>query len=352
MRVIGGHPRLIELTDALLRHGRASLHRVQDKLRDLARHHDIDLQADQPLTDRLDQALLLGSTDILLAELTVTLTPAQAAALTQIAVSRAPMTPGDLRQALTTAIESDPGDAAQIDVTTLDSDLRQLADLTLIDTSGGIVMHPWTAELITRQAAGAARILHERALAMRLHRAGEGRAAYADYTEIPRHLASLSRHDDAAAVTSQVAGMLPGTLATLAYLADIRPLIPPAERAWIVIADLEAQALLRYGDLEASRQQLHAIHHQIQARATADPANTQWQRDLSVSHDKIGDAAVAAGDLTAARASYQASLDIATRLTAADPANTTLAESGPGSSLPTRSGRRLKPRYRQYCHSS
>ena len=31
--------------------------------------------------------------------------------------------------------------------------------------------------------------------------------------------------------------MLPGTLATIAYLAEIRPLIPPAQRAWILIAD-------------------------------------------------------------------------------------------------------------------
>ena len=48
----------------------------------------------------------------------------------------------------------------------------------------------------------------------------------------------------------------------------------------------------------------------------------QRQRDLSVSHNKLGDVARAAGDLAAARAAYQASLDIAVRLAAADPANT------------------------------
>ena len=45
--------------------------------------------------------------------------------------------------------------------------------------------------------------------------------------------------------------------------------------------------------------------------AAADPANTEWQRDLSVSHNKLGDVAAAAGDLAAARAAYQAALDIA-----------------------------------------
>jgi hypothetical protein len=56
--------------------------------------------------------------------------------------------------------------------------------------------------------------------------------------------------------------------------------------------------------------------------AAADPANAGWQRDLSVSHTKLGDLARAAGDLAAARTSYQAALDIAARLAAADPANT------------------------------
>ena len=56
--------------------------------------------------------------------------------------------------------------------------------------------------------------------------------------------------------------------------------------------------------------------------AAADPANTEWQRDLSISHERLGDVAVAAGDLAAARAAYQASLNIRTQLVAADPANT------------------------------
>jgi len=46
------------------------------------------------------------------------------------------------------------------------------------------------------------------------------------------------------------------------------------------------------------------------------------QRDLAVSHDRFGDVAVAAGDLTAARTAYQASLDTAARPASADPANT------------------------------
>jgi hypothetical protein len=182
-------------------------------------------------------------------------------------------------------------------------------------------MHPWTAELATRHLATDPAPLHERALAMRLHRFEQGHGGYGDLLDIPRHLAALRRYDDIADIAGQATQILPGTLAALAYLAETRPLLPPGERAWILVADLEVQALLSVGDLRAATRQLRAIHQQAESRAAADPANAGWQRDLSVSHNRLGDVAVAAGDLAAARAAYQASLDIRVRLAAADPAN-------------------------------
>jgi hypothetical protein len=77
------------------------------------------------------------------------------------------------------------------------------------------------------------------------------------------------------------------------------------------------------GDLEAARTAHQASLDIRQRLAAADPTNSEWQRDLSVSHNKLGDVAVAARDLEAARTAYQASLDIAERLAAADPTNTT-----------------------------
>ena len=66
VRTIGGHPRLIEFTDALLRGGRSSLRHVQVKLRDLARTHQVSLDRATSLDTVVDQAMLLGSADILL----------------------------------------------------------------------------------------------------------------------------------------------------------------------------------------------------------------------------------------------------------------------------------------------
>ncbi len=53
-----------------------------------------------------------------------------------------------------------------------------------------------------------------------------------------------------------------------------------------------------------------------------DPANTEWQRDLSVSLIKMGDVLVSQGDGPGALAAYQAALVIAEGLSKRDPANT------------------------------
>ena len=366
---VGGHPRPIEFTDALLRGGRSGFRHVQTKLRDLARQQGADLAAGRSLDGAVEQALLLGSADILLDGLRDLLTGSQEGVLRQVAVCRAPMTLDDLDVALTVP-DADGG--AGPGRAQLAADVTRLADLTLLgagDDGDDIVMHPWTAELVTRNTPGDLAAEHERALAMRFGRFEQRRGSYADLVDIPRHLAALSRYDDAARIATQAEQTLPGTVAAAAYLAEVRPLIPPAERAWIIVADLEVQAMLRagdrgprpgssrpstprsrptppptrptpmaaicpsghdqLGDVARTAGDLAAATAAYQAAldirtrlAAADPANTEWQRDLSISHNRLGDVARTAGDLAAATAAYQASLDMTTRLAAADPANT------------------------------
>jgi tetratricopeptide (TPR) repeat protein len=324
IRAIGGHPRLIEFTDALLRSGVSSLRHVRVKLRDLASAEGVDLSQSRPMDQAIDQAIVFGSANILLAGLLTLLTPRQAAILSQVAVCRAPMTVDDLAFALTPDPASDPRPTGTgtPDLAGLRADTERLTNLTLLSPGPDISMHPWTAELATHHLATDPAPLHQRASAMRLRRFEQRRGDYSDLLDIPRHLAALHRYDDIADVAEQATQILPGTLATLAYLAETRPLIPPGERAWTLVADLEVQALLSTGDLSAAARQLRATHQQVQAGAAAYPANAERQRDLAVSHERLGDVAVAAGDLAAAHAAYQAALDITARLAAANPANT------------------------------
>ena len=64
---------------------------------------------------------------------------------------------------------------------------------------------------------------------------------------------------------------------------------------------------------------MHAIFERL---AAGDRSNSGWQRDLSVSHVKIGDLRVARGDLGGALSAYEAGHAIAERLAAGDPSNT------------------------------
>ncbi len=92
--------------------------------------------------------------------------------------------------------------------------------------------------------------------------------------------------------------------------------------------DLRCWAAVELGDLEMTAGRLDAALTAFEdslaatsARAAADAGNLGWQRDLSVSHNRIGGVKVAQGDLPGALAAFQAGMEIARRLAAADAGN-------------------------------
>ena len=60
------------------------------------------------------------------------------------------------------------------------------------------------------------------------------------------------------------------------------------------------------GDLPAATRHFTAGLKIRERLAASDPANAAWQRDLSVSLNKLGDLAVAQGDLPAAARHFTA----------------------------------------------
>ena len=316
IRTIGGHPRLIEFTDALLRGGRSDLRHVQRKLRDLARQ-GIDLATDVPWNSALNQAMLLGSADILLTELLALLTPRQAA---DPAPDRRLPRPDDPRRPVFRPHHRALPSTAQADLADLQADVNRLTDLTLLNpartsrcTPGRPILSPATPRPTHRAA-----------------RAGAGHAASA-----------ASSRTAAATTTSSTsrATWLPWAATTTSPTVASKPLSParhpghrrlprrdpPSSRKPSAPGSSSPTWRSRPCSVPATSRRHTALQRHpsaIQARAAADPANTEWQRDLSVSHNKLGDLAIAAGDLTAARTAYHAGLDIRQRLAAADPANT------------------------------
>lgn len=134
---------------------------------------------------------------------------------------------------------------------------------------------------------------------MRMRRFTEGVAGHPDLFDVPRHLAAQGQYDDLATVAKQATQTLPGTLAVAAYLAEVRPLIPADERAWILVTDLEMQTFLSAGDLGAADRLAENFHAGLtiaERLAALDSANAQWQRDLEYVRRRLADLAEGSGE--------------------------------------------------------
>ncbi|MDZ4842966.1 MAG: DUF4062 domain-containing protein, partial [Hyphomicrobium aestuarii] len=75
------------------------------------------------------------------------------------------------------------------------------------------------------------------------------------------------------------------------------------------------------GDLTLASQAFVGARDIANREAKANPSDLSWQRDLSVSHERIGNVLVAQGNLPAALKAFNAALAIAQRLATADPGN-------------------------------
>ncbi len=146
LRLIGGHPRTLELLDALLRGGQGRLAPVTKKLQELLEKAQIPSgEIPANLDAALKQALTLGSRDVLLEELLESAREeGSAEALLQVAVSNLPVSAAGLARMLT----EDPLKAETIDVKAAEKAIAQLARLSLVfrHPSGEAWVHRWTAE--------------------------------------------------------------------------------------------------------------------------------------------------------------------------------------------------------------
>ncbi|WP_149262445.1 CHAT domain-containing protein, partial [Actinomadura sp. K4S16] len=256
---IGGHPRLIEFVNALLSHGRGNLFDVTRKLRDLATSQGIVLTGTRPLAQAVDEAMLLGTRDILLGHLLTLLTEEQIEVLLQAAVSTAPMSPLDLTRALHDAPTLDRQRRVTIAI-------HRLTDLTLLSPApdSEIVMHPWiaaAANLHQVDQSDQSDQRHRRALAMRNARFQDGRGSYEDLLDIARHHAALREYDDLAGYAYQAAVAIAaqlGELSVTAFLGEIIPLTPHDHRSRLRLLDREATALIRTGNLQTAATRVHA----------------------------------------------------------------------------------------------
>ena len=99
----------------------------------------------------------------------------------------------------------------------------------------------------------------------------------------------------------------------------------PSNAVWqrdLSVSHIKVGDVLRaHGDLDGALAAYREARDITQRLAETDPSNAVWQRDLSLSQDNIGDVLRAHGDLAGALAAYREAQHITQRLAETDPSN-------------------------------
>ena len=317
---LAGHPRGVEFLDGLVGHEIACWQEQHGSL-PAAESEWEKLVA--PALPKLGERL---SEDLLFAALwTRVLAPASQQLLVRATVLRLPAGWALLR-VLTVAATDEEADNA----------IRQLRDTSLLTevmeqgAEGGLSrrfeVHPNVATLARQHTAKAAVLCQEGH-----RRAGdflEQQAAQAangdEVLEAAYHLGEVGEVDRAFELLLDVVQWLQEHERILDSLSVLKQLQQPAalslrNRGAYFLLRGEAYASL--GDLTTAYPDLRQSVANFKDLTVQDPSHAGWQRDLSVSFDKVGDVLVAQGRLEEALGAYQDSLAIAQHLAEQDPSH-------------------------------
>ena len=219
----------------------------------LASEQGVQLSGPRPLGQAIEEAMLLGSRDILLDQLMDLLTEEQREVLLQAAVTGPPMSAADLAVA---CYDSNP--SAEQEMATVAA-VHRLTDLTLLTPVGPdeVAVHPWVSGAVATFQGEQANHRRAQAIAMRLQRFNSGRGGYDDLVDIAHNFAATGRFDELARFGLEVADLLArtaGELSVAAFLGEIIPAMPSSCR-YLPLARRGLQALVRTGSISAGLQQ-------------------------------------------------------------------------------------------------
>lgn len=118
--------------------------------------------------------------------------------------------------------------------------------------------------------------------------------------------------DEAVDIAIGVADFLAwrSTLRRLSFARDVRAALPTTHPDYKLFADHEAQALLVLGFTGSAVERYIELVNDHRRLVTAEPGRADYQRDLSVSLNKLGDVLGALGEGEQARQHYDESLGI------------------------------------------
>jgi hypothetical protein len=289
LRLIGGHPRILEFLDGLLHDGEARLHRATQKLQEMLLKAGVDPTASPgTFNESLQQVITLGMRDVLLGELVeIAHDKGHHDVLLQAAVSNLPTSPEGLAHILL----GSPTDARRIRTS-----LTHLADLSLVyrfpDSSAWV--HRWTAQGLARLESQAVRADRcRRAGRYRLWRVEHESHDLGDAVEAVRNFLEGSAFDDAAGAAAACLAALrrfQQSAGIAALASEVLETLPSDHAAYSAIADEEAQAHLALGMTERARERYEGLLKIHERRAQAEPDRADYQVDLAISLSRVGTA--------------------------------------------------------------
>ena len=121
---------------------------------------------------------------------------------------------------------------------------------------------------------------------------------------------------------SQLAEWLVGaqqSIAAATFASGVLCRITRDAEAWATLADVEASSHLALGDTARALEGFLRLVEAHESRALREPGRADYQRDLSVSYDRLGDLMSALGQGEEARRLFEQSLQIRQRLAEAEP---------------------------------
>jgi tetratricopeptide (TPR) repeat protein len=318
LRHIGGHPRLLEYLDALLHQGTARLPEVTRRLR--AQAQELGLTPEQlsgDLEQSMRNSLWLGAEDILLDQLLdiIQAIPEASETLFQASVFALPVPIQGLAGALVGSSEPTP---AQIEA--MQQTIRPLIDSSLLTPldNGRVWVHRWTAQHLKTHMGDAT-------FRACCQRAGEYllvSRSLRDAVEAVRCFLEAQAFDRATDVAGAILDFMGryGQLADVAaFAAEVLVALPPVHARYAHLCMYEADALRQLGATRKAFERYQEAMTILKSRVEAEPDRADYQRDLSVSYNKLGDLLQALGQGEAARQYYQQTLEIRQRLVAAEP---------------------------------
>ena len=320
LRLVGGHPRLMEFVDALLHGGQGRLRHVTAKLQMLMRGEPASA-APGPggLAPALDAAQLLAARDVFLDEL-LALARAQGAeaALLQLAVCNLPVSADGLARMLADD-PAQPGDMAGAHAA-----LTRLEDLSLLhrQADGTAQVHRWTAQSLAAADAAAHRDRCSRAGRYHGWRADNESHDLADAVEALRNHLEGENFNEAVGIAEACFQALTRSrqaVGIAALAAELLEQLPASHPGFASVADTEARAHLALSQTQRAFGRYQALLQAQQHRAQAEPDRADYQRDLSVSFNKMGDLYRDLGQGELAREAFSNALAISQRLPQAEP---------------------------------